>query len=73
MTIRKCQYPMWEDKLPKPATEEHFCGEKVKHGSSYCPAHHARCHVKRNSPEELHVKNNFRAANKWNNFKQGRR
>ncbi|WP_299377477.1 GcrA family cell cycle regulator [uncultured Kiloniella sp.] len=73
MTIRKCQYPMWGNKLPKPTTDEHFCGKPTKPGSSYCPHHHARCHVKPDSPEERHVKNNFRAAYKWNHFKQGSR
>ncbi|MEH6630185.1 MAG: hypothetical protein V7776_05140 [Halopseudomonas aestusnigri] len=71
--MRKCQYPMWGNKLPKPYTDEDFCGKAIKPGSSYCPEHHARCHVKRGSLEENHVKNNFRAANKWNNFKQGSR
>ena len=38
---RKCQYPHGENPPYR------FCHEPVKEGSSYCPEHHALCHVKR--------------------------
>jgi hypothetical protein len=41
---RGCRYPMWPntERPPQPAI---FCSEPVQLGSSYCPAHHALCHV----------------------------
>jgi hypothetical protein len=41
----QCRF-IWSD-------EDHImCGAKVQTGSSYCPSHHARCHVRKEGNRE---------------------
>jgi hypothetical protein len=42
---RNCRYPMWPDDAARPPQPPIYCSEPVQPGSSYCPTHHALCHI----------------------------
>lgn len=52
--VKTCRFPLWGDQLP-PLTEieRHFCGKRVKKGSSYCEKHHKLCHQKPDPSQPL--------------------
>jgi hypothetical protein len=40
LTARGCRWPSWKDGPPS----HRYCGKPIKHGSPYCPHHHAICY-----------------------------
>jgi len=56
--VRGCQFPMWGDKERLLGEEPRFCdaparrNEEGRQDSAYCPAHHARCFIRRGAAED---------------------